>query len=80
VVECQSRGGCSNRTNGGFFTIEEGFVAFSGIAYWVERKGRDQSILGNGMEAFEMNILKDNGSRPMQSEEDDTASSHYEKR
>jgi hypothetical protein len=37
----------SNRTNGGFYTIEEGFVASSGMAYWVERS-REQSILVSG--------------------------------
>jgi hypothetical protein len=37
----------SNRTNGGFYTIEEGFVASSGMAYWVERSS-EQSILVSG--------------------------------
>jgi hypothetical protein len=37
----------SNRTNGGFYTIEEGFVAPSGMAYWVERSSK-QSILVSG--------------------------------
>ena len=37
----------SNRTNGGFYTIEEGFVASSGMAYWVERSTK-QSILVRG--------------------------------
>jgi hypothetical protein len=37
----------SNRPNGGFYTIEEGFVASSGMAYWVERSSK-QSILVSG--------------------------------
>jgi hypothetical protein len=37
----------SNRANGGFYTIEEGFVASSGVAYWVERSST-QSILVSG--------------------------------
>ena len=37
----------SNRTNGDFYTIEEGFMASSGMAYWVERSSK-QSILVRG--------------------------------
>jgi hypothetical protein len=55
----------SNRTNGGFFTIEEGFVASSGMAYWVERSSK-QSILVSGSfrdDYFEGEWLTSDGTR-----------------
>lgn len=55
----------SRTTGGGFYTIEEGCVASSGVAYWVERSS-EQSILVSGCfrgDSFDGEWLTSEGAR-----------------